>query len=305
MFLSRSSLPLKSSAARVTFSSLLSNTSSSAPMRRVRSLHVSASPSSRYSPDTPIRKRGLNSLGPADVAGKTVLVRVDFNVPLRKDSSPPEIADDTRILSAVPTIRYLMDLGAKVVLTSHLGRPKGSLKPELSLRPVAKMLSALLHSEVQFSPDCVGDHVRADVDCLGDGRVLMLENVRFHPGEEKNDRKFAQQIVDAVRPEVFVNDAFGTAHRAHASTQGVVGLVPGPRVAGFLLEKELQFLAGALRDPTRPFCAIVGGAKVSSKIAVLDVLLDRYVCMCAYVCMCVNVYIYMCTCAYTTGATFS
>ncbi|HEX6543116.1 MAG TPA: phosphoglycerate kinase [Ktedonobacterales bacterium] len=202
-----------------------------------------------------------------DVRGKHVLVRVDFNVPLDEGGT---ITDDTRIRASLPTIRYLLDNGAAVILMSHLGRPKGKVNPTYSLKPVAERLSELLGQPVALAPDCVGPEVTAQAKALQPGQVLLLENLRFHPEEEANDPNFAQQL--AALGDIYVNDAFGTAHRAHASTEGVAHDLPA--VAGFLMEKELNFLGSALENPKRPFVAISGGAKVSDKIAVLDRLID-------------------------------
>ena len=202
-----------------------------------------------------------------DVAGKRVLVRVDFNVPIDAEQ---RITDDTRIRAALPTIRYLLDHGAAVILMSHLGRPEGQVVEKLSLAPVAQHLSTLLERPVEMAMDCIGPEVEAQARSLQPGQVLLLENLRFHKGEEKNDPEFARQL--ASLGEVYVNDAFGTAHRAHASTEGVTRFLPG--VAGFLMEKELNFLGSALEHPQRPFAAIVGGAKVSDKIAVLERLIN-------------------------------
>ena len=202
-----------------------------------------------------------------DVRGKRVLERVDFNVPLDENG---RITDDTRIRASLPTIRYLLDNGAAVILMSHLGRPKGKPDPKYSLRPVAERLSELLGMTVAQAEDCIGPSTEARVRALQPGQVLLLENLRFHPEEEANDPAFAKAL--ASLGEVYVNDAFGTAHRAHASTEGVAHDLPA--VAGFLMEKELSFLGGALENPRRPFVAISGGAKVSDKIAVLDRLID-------------------------------
>jgi phosphoglycerate kinase len=202
-----------------------------------------------------------------DVEGKRVLVRVDFNVPLDQG----KVADDTRIRAALPTIQYLTEQGAKVILMSHLGRPKGKVKEDLRLTPVAERLADLLGRPVAMAVDCVGEEVETAVDRLRPGDVLLLENLRFHPGEEANDPRFVSQL--ASLGEVYVNDAFGTAHRAHASTEGVAHHLPA--VAGFLMEKELNFLSKALERPEHPFVAILGGAKISDKIGVVDNLLGK------------------------------
>jgi phosphoglycerate kinase len=201
------------------------------------------------------------------VHGKKVLVRVDFNVPL-KDGL---VADDTRIQAALPTIHYLIEEKAAVILCSHLGRPKGQQSPELSLKPVAGRLSELLDTHVSFVDDCIGQEVKEAVERLGYGEVLLLENTRFHPEETKNDPEFAAELASIA--DIFVNDAFGTAHRAHASSEGVAHHLPA--VAGFLMEKELTFLGKALAKPEHPFIAILGGAKVSDKIGVVRSLLER------------------------------
>jgi phosphoglycerate kinase len=205
-----------------------------------------------------------------DVRGKRVLVRVDFNVP---QDETGKITDDRRIRAALPTIQYLINQGAKVILVSHLGRPKG--KPEdrekFTLKPVAERLSELLGKPVPLAPDCVGPEVEKMVQAMKDGDVLLLENVRFHPEEEKNDPEFAKQLASLA--EVYVNDAFGTAHRAHASTEGVTKYLPG--VAGYLMQKEIEYLGGALANPKRPFIAVLGGAKVKDKIPVIENLVSR------------------------------
>src|SRR6266568_7063662 len=203
-----------------------------------------------------------------DLSGKRVLVRVDFNVPL---DSQQHITDDTRIRAALPTIRYILDRGTSVILMSHLGRPDGKVVDTLSLAPVAQHLSELLGKTVEMAKDCIGPEVEAQAKSLQPGHVLLLENLRFHKEEEKNNPDFARQL--AMLGEVYVNDAFGTAHRAHASTEGVTHYLPG--VAGFLMEKEINFLGSALESPKRPFTAIIGGAKVSDKIAVLERLIAR------------------------------
>lgn len=202
-----------------------------------------------------------------DVAGKRVLERVDFNVPL---DDQRHITDDTRIRAALPTIEYLLDHGAALILMSHLGRPDGKVVEKLSLAPVAERLSILLGRPVAMAPDSIGPQVEEQALSLQSGQILLLENLRFHKEEEKNDPAFAQQL--ASLGEVYVNDAFGTAHRAHASTEGITHYMPG--VAGFLMEKELNYLGSALENPRRPFVAIVGGAKVSDKIAVLERLIS-------------------------------
>ncbi len=202
-----------------------------------------------------------------DVKGKRVLVRVDFNVPLDDKGN---ITDDTRIQAAVPTINYLCEQGAKVILCSHLGRPKGKPKADMSLKPVAAYLAKLIGAPVAMAPDCVGPEVAKMAASLKAGDVLLLENLRFHAEEEDNDPDFAKELASLA--DVFVNDAFGTAHRAHASTEGVTHYLPA--VAGFLMEKEIDFLGTALESPKRPLVAILGGAKVSDKIAVIERLLS-------------------------------
>lgn len=213
----------------------------------------------------------MNKLGLRDVTvtDKRVLVRVDFNVPLTDDG---QVSDDTRIVAALPTIRYLVENRAKVILMSHLGRPKGKVNLAYSLQSVATRLGELLGQPVAFVPDCVGEVAEAAVAKLAPGEVLLLENLRFYAAEEKNEAGFAQQL--AALGDVYVNDAFGTAHRAHASTAGVADYLQ-PAVCGFLLEKEIKFLGAALADPERPFVAILGGAKVSDKIAVVRNLLGK------------------------------
>lgn len=207
------------------------------------------------------------TLRDVDVRGKRVLVRVDFNVPL---DARGQITDDTRIRAALPTIHYLLEHGASVILMSHLGRPRGRVVESLRLTPVARRLSALLGQPVQLTPDCVGTEVERQAQALQPGQVLLLDNLRFHAQEEANDAAFAQDL--ARLGDLYANDAFGTAHRAHASTEGVTHFLPS--VAGLLMEKELAYLGHALEHPRRPLVAIVGGAKVSDKLAVLDRLLD-------------------------------
>jgi phosphoglycerate kinase len=202
-----------------------------------------------------------------DVNDKKVLVRVDFNVPLAEG----RVGDDTRIRAALPTIQYLLDNGTAVILCSHLGRPKGGPDPKYSLKPVAEHLAELLGKAVSFAEDCIGPQAEKAAGELKKGEVLVLENTRFHPEEEKNDMRMAEQLANLA--DLFVNDAFGTAHRAHASTEGVTHFKPG--VAGFLLEKEIKYLGQAVADPKRPFVAILGGAKISDKIGVINNLLNK------------------------------
>lgn len=213
-------------------------------------------------------KKSIKDLAVADIAGKRVLVRCDLNVPLDGKT----ITDDTRIRASVPTIKYLIDAGAKVLLSSHLGRPKDGPEDKFSLAPVATRLSELLGKSVTMAPDCIGDGVASIVAGMGNGDVILLENVRFYKEETKNDPGFAAKL--AANADMFVNDAFGTAHRAHGSTTGVTASLK-PSVAGFLLEKELEYLSGTVSNPARPFAAIVGGSKVSSKIGVIDSLLEK------------------------------
>ena len=202
-----------------------------------------------------------------NVSGKKVLVRCDFNVPL-KDG---EITSDKRIVASLPTIKYLIDHNAKVILCSHLGRPKGEFKPEFSLAPVAKRLSELLGKEVKMAKDVVGESAQALAAELKDGDVMLLENVRFHAEETKNDPEFSKALASLA--EIYVNDAFGSAHRAHSSTTGVADYLPA--VCGYLIQKEIEFMGGALENPKRPLVAILGGAKVSDKIGVINNLLDK------------------------------
>ncbi len=201
-----------------------------------------------------------------DVAGKRVLVRVDFNVPLTEGS----VVDDTRVRAALPTLRYLVDHGARVIIVSHLGRPKGEPDPQFSLRPVRRVLARLLGRNVHFIDQVIGPDVTEAVGRMVDGELLMLENVRFHPGEKSNDPGFARELADLA--DLFVNDAFGAAHRAHASTTGVADYLPA--YAGMLLAREVETLTDMLANPERPFVAILGGSKVSDKFGVIDRLLE-------------------------------
>ena len=241
------------------------------------------------------RRKSVGDLTKADLDGKVAFVRVDFNVPQvrlhsfrvgstnrllphihtkkinAQDKTTKEITDDTRIRAAIPTIKYLLENGAKVVLASHLGRPKGP-DPATSLAPAAKRLSELIGQLVKITNDCIGEEAKAAIAALQPGQALLLENVRWHPEEEKNDPAFAKELASGC--DLFVNDAFGSAHRAHASTAGVAASL-SPNVAGFLMQKELDYLDGAVSNPKRPFAAIVGGAKVSSKIGVIESLLEK------------------------------
>ncbi len=205
----------------------------------------------------------MRTIDQIELANKRVFIRVDFNVPLRDG----RVTDATRIEASLPTLRYAREHGARLVLASHLGRPKGKPKPELSLAPVAKKFSDLFGQEVQLAPDCVGEAVERMVNALAPGQAVLLENLRFHPQEEANDEQFSQAL--ARLADVYVNDAFGTAHRAHASTVGMVRYVR-EHGAGFLLQKECEYLGKVVRNPQRPLVAILGGAKVSDKIAVMD-----------------------------------
>lgn len=204
-----------------------------------------------------------------NVEGKRVFVRCDFNVPLDENG---KITDENRIQGALPTIKYLLDHGAKVVLASHLGRPKNGLEAKFSLKPVAERLNQLLGGKVTMANDVIGEDAQKKVAALKNGEAVLLENVRFHKEEEKNDPEFAKKLASFA--DIFVNDAFGTAHRAHASTEGISHFVK-TSVAGFLIEKELEVMGGALADPKRPFVAILGGAKVSDKIGVINNLLEK------------------------------
>jgi phosphoglycerate kinase len=216
-----------------------------------------------------VAKKTVASLTQADVSGKRILVRADFNVPLDGSGN---ITDDTRIKAALPTIKDLTGKGGKVILCSHMGRPKGAVKEELRLTPVAKRLSELLGQDVTKCDDCVGDGVASIVNAMSNGQVVLLENLRFHNEEEANDPEFAKQL--AANADLYVNEAFGTAHRAHASTEGVTHYL-SPSVAGYLIEKELDYLQDAVDNPKRPLAAIIGGSKVSSKIGVIETLLDK------------------------------
>ena len=203
-----------------------------------------------------------------DLKGKKVLVRCDFNVPMDENQN---ITDNTRIEAALPTIQYLLDQDCKIILCSHLGRPKGEFKPEYSLKPVAKELSRLLGKDVIMANDVIGEDAKTKAKNLQQGQILLIENVRFHKEETENDPNFAKEL--ASMAEIYVNDAFGSAHRAHSSTEGVAQFLPA--VSGFLIEKELKFLGNAISNPERPFVAILGGAKVSDKIGVIDNLLEK------------------------------
>jgi phosphoglycerate kinase len=207
------------------------------------------------------------SITDIDVKGKRVLVRVDYNVPIKDD----KVTDDTRIVAAMPTVEYLLAHGAAVILFSHLGRPKGGPDPKYSMKPVAAHLSGLMGKPVAFADDCVGPVAEAAAKALKPGEILVLENTRFHPEEEKNDPELAKKMASLA--DIYVNDAFGSAHRAHASTEGVAHYLPA--VAGFLMEKEIQYLGQAIANPKHPFIAILGGAKISDKIGVIRNLLTK------------------------------
>lgn len=214
-------------------------------------------------------KKSVVSLTKEQLAGKKVLVRADLNVPLSKTGT---VEDDTRIKEAIPTLKYLLDNDAQVLLCSHLGRPKKGPEPAFSLSALVPSLESYLKTKVLFASDCIGEEVQKGLSQLKNGQVLLLENTRFHKEEEKNDKEFAKQL--AAPADLYVNDAFGSAHRAHASTEGVTHYL-SPNVAGFLMKKELKFLDGVIKDPQRPLIAIVGGSKVSSKITVLESLIQK------------------------------
>lgn len=213
----------------------------------------------------------FKTINDIDVAGKRVFLRVDFNVPLTK-TAPYTITDDTRIRAALPTIKALLDRKARLVIASHLGRPKGTLAPEFSLSPVRERLAELLGMNVNFANDCIGDEASSKANALIDGEVLLLENLRFYKEEEKNDGEFSKKLASLA--EVYVDDAFGAAHRAHASIEGITHHLP-VKAAGLLLQKELDYLGGAVANPRRPFVAIIGGAKISGKIDVVNSLLAK------------------------------
>ncbi|MFC2028258.1 phosphoglycerate kinase [Chloroflexota bacterium] len=212
---------------------------------------------------------GKQTVRDIEVENKRVLVRVDFNVP--RDKSTGEITDDSRITAAVPTIQYLVDERAKVILCSHLGRPKGEVREDMRLSSVGERLGKIIGKEVRCTQDCIGEEVEAVVDEMQPGDIILLENLRFHPEEEKNDPSFAESL--ARLADMFVNDAFGTAHRAHASTAGIANYLSA--VSGFLMEKELEFLGKTLVDPERPFAMIIGGAKVADKITLLENIVEK------------------------------
>merc|ERR1719183_406284 len=214
----------------------------------------------------PVNKAAVRA--PVDLEAKKVLIRCDLNVPIKEGV----IGDDTRIRASVPPVKYLLDKGAKVAMCSHLGRPKDGPEDKFSLGPVAMRLTELLGKDVKLAPDCIGDGVKACVDAMADGDIVLLENTRFYKEEEKNVPEFAEKL--AANADLFVNDAFGTAHRAHGSTEGVTKYLD-TSVAGFLLQKELDYLEGAVAEPKRPFAAIGGGSKVSSKIGVIESLMEK------------------------------
>lgn len=218
-------------------------------------------------------KLSIENLSEKDLRSQRVLVRFDFNVPRNKETG--EISDETRILGGLPTLNYLRERGAKVIIATHMGRPGGKVVDDLRLSPVATRLSEHLGISVGQTDDCIGEEVANKVSAMQDGDVVLLENVRFHKEETDNDSGFSKGIVDAVQPSVYVNDAFGTAHRAHASTEGVTKFIDGPCVAGFLMNKELKYLMGTIENPEKPFIAVIGGAKVSTKITVLKSLIEK------------------------------
>ena len=209
------------------------------------------------------------SIANLNLKDKRVLVRVDFNVPLDENLN---ITDDNRIVASLPTIKKIISDGGKTILMSHLGRPKGKVNPKYSLKPAAVRLGELLGKEVKLAPDCIGDEVKKMVDSLNDGDVLLLENLRYHEEEEKNDPEFSKKLAELG--DVYVNDAFGSAHRAHASTEGVTKYIK-QCAAGYLMQKELEYLGGAITNPARPYCAILGGAKISGKIDVIMNLFSK------------------------------
>lgn len=211
---------------------------------------------------------GKVTIDDLQLKGKRVLVRVDFNVPIESG----KVSDDTRIRESLPTIKKIISEGGKTILMSHLGRPKGGFDPKYSLKPVAEHLSNLLNMPVKFAPDCIGEEVKKMVAELKDGEVLLLENVRFHPEEEKNDENFAKELASIA--DVYINDAFGSAHRAHASTEGVARFVEETAI-GYLMQKEIEYLSKALLNPEKPYIAILGGAKVSDKIQVIKNLMEK------------------------------
>merc|ERR1719327_1733943 len=244
---------------------LVSSASAFAPATRWASPVASRQASARVSM---MAKKSVGDMSKGDLEGKKVLIRCDVNVPLDGKT----ITDDTRIRASVPTLKYLVENGAKVAVCSHLGRPKEGPEDKFSLGPCATRLGECLGQDVKMAPDCIGAEVASMVDGMSNGDVILLENTRFYKEEEKNEAKFVEKF--AAPFDMFVNDAFGTAHRAHASTEGVTKFL-SPAVSGFLLQKELDYLDGAIAKPVTPFCAIVGGSKVSSKIGVIESLMDK------------------------------